>query len=55
MIWIDGRQTSIIRSVNAIRQMQTLPQRPKKESWTDGEKFKMVFAREMRIEGDLKK
>lgn len=30
------------------------PQKPKKQSWTDGEKFKMMFSKEMRHQGGKK-
>ena len=52
VIWVNARETSIVQSVNAIRQMQTLPNKEKKQAWTDGEKFKMMFVREMLLEGE---
>lgn len=51
-------ETEMIRKVEKVNQTQqtrNLPEKEKKESWTNGEKFKMMFAREMRLEGDLKK
>ena len=51
----ENKMIRKVEKINQTKQTKNLPEKEKKESWTNGEKFKMMFAREMRLEGDLRK
>lgn len=37
-----------VESISSLTNSNMLPEKEKKTSWTDGEKFKMMFEKEMR-------